>query len=532
MADSPNSNNTGSNTNPWVVLTSRDDGREEADLAPTNLRTESGERLSDSAQLGNIHQGSWQEPEIFGYARPKGETGAPAPDVESGDSRDAFGVDVIDLRLAPLPPLGSEINATITISGVPENAILSAGTAKGGGQFELAPDEFSNLQIIFAADGSGNAPELNYAVNLTNVASGETETVGGTVAIVSPPSVPPVVPGVVGGVGSVSDTDSSANSLGESSVNGATVGIIAFAADPDATDTVSYSLSNDAGGAFAIDPTTGVVTLADSSLIDYETTATHPIEVTATSSDGTSSVQSFAVNLTDDNTEFSISLVTDVDAAANAVGENVANGTVVGITAFATDADATDTISYSLSNDAGGAFTIDPTTGVVTVADSSLLDYETATSETIEVTATSTDGSTSVQSFVVGLTDDNTEFSVTPVIDNDGAANTVSESVANGAVVGITALASDADGTDTVSYSLSSDFGGAFTIDPTTGVVTVADSSLLDYETNPAPTVTVVATSTDGSTSNQAFTINLTDDTSESAVGAVTDTDGAANSVQ
>ena len=63
------------------------------------------------------------------------------------------------------------------------------------------------------------------------------------------------------------------------------------------------------------------------------------------------------------------------------------------------------------------------------------------------------------------------------MIDNDGAANTVSESVANGSVVGITALASDADGTDTVSYSLSSDFGGAFTIDPTTGIVTVADSS-------------------------------------------------------
>ena len=169
--------------------------------------------------------------------------------------------------------------------------------------------------------------------------------------------------------------------------------------------------------------------------------------------DGSTSNQSFTINLTDDTSESAVGAVTDTDGAANSVGENVANGAVVGITAFATDADATDTVSYSLSNDAGGAFTIDPTTGVVTVADSSLLDYETATSETIEVTATSTDGSTSVQSFVVGLTDDNTEFSVTPVIDNDGAANTVSESVANGAVVGITALASDADGTDTVSYS-------------------------------------------------------------------------------
>ena len=257
----------------------------------------------------------------------------------------------------------------------------------------------------------------------------------------------------------VIDNDGAANSVSESAANGAVVGITALASDADGTDTVSYSLSSDFGGAFAIDPTTGVVTVADSSLLDYETDPAPTVTVVATSTDGSTSNQAFTINLTDDTSESTVGAVTDTDGAANSVGENVANGAVVGITAFATDADGTDTVSYSLSNDAGGAFAIDPTTGVVTVANSSLLDYETATSETIEVTATSTDGSTSVQSFVVGLTDDNTEFSVTPVIDNDGAANTVSESAANGAVVGITALASDADGSDTVSYSLSNDCG-------------------------------------------------------------------------
>ena len=120
---------------------------------------------------------------------------------------------------------------------------------------------------------------------------------------------------------------------------------------------------------------------------------------------------------------------------------------------------------------------------------------------------------------------------VGPVSDNDGTANSISESAANGSAVGVTALATDADGTDTVSYSLASDHGGAFTIDASTGVVTIADNSLLDYETDAAPTVTVVATSTDGSTSNQSFTINLTDDTSEAAVGPVSDNDGTANSI-
>ena len=41
---------------------------------------------------------------------------------------------------------------------------------------------------------------------------------------------------------------------------------------------------------------------------------------------------------------------------------------MVGVTAFADDADGTDTVSYSLDDDAGGRFAIDANTGVVTVA--------------------------------------------------------------------------------------------------------------------------------------------------------------------
>ena len=57
------------------------------------------------------------------------------------------------------------------------------------------------------------------------------------------------------------------------------------------------------------------------------------------------------------------------NGAANTVAENAANGTAVGITALATDADAGTTISYSLTDNAGGRFAINATTGVVTVAE-------------------------------------------------------------------------------------------------------------------------------------------------------------------
>ncbi len=76
----------------------------------------------------------------------------------------------------------------------------------------------------------------------------------------------------------------------------------------------------------------------------------------------------------------------DVNIAANTVIENAATGTVVGTTAFSTDPEAA-TVTYSLTNNAGGRFAINSSTGVVTVANGGLLDFETATVHTITVQA-------------------------------------------------------------------------------------------------------------------------------------------------
>ncbi len=332
-------------------------------------------------------------------------------------------------------------------------------------------------------------------------------------------------------VTAVTDTDGTADQVAENATGGTVVGITAFASDADGSDTVTYSLTDDAGGLFQIDPATGVVTVAPGATIDYETATSHTIEVTATSSDSSTSAQSFTIGVTDDTSEFTVTAVTDTDVAADQVAENATGGTVVGITAFASDADGSDTVSYSLSSNPGGLFQIDPATGVVTVAPGATIDYETATSHTIEVTATSSDSSTSAQSFTIGVTDDTSEFTVTAVTDTDATADQVAENATGGTVVGITAFASDADGSDTVTYSLSSNPGGLFQIDPATGVVSVAPGASIDYETATSHTIGVTATSSDSSTSAQSFTIGVTDDTSEFTVTAVTDTDVAADQV-
>ena len=239
--------------------------------------------------------------------------------------------------------------------------------------------------------------------------------------------------------------------------------------------------------------------------LDFETNEDHTIEVTATSSDGSTSTETFTIDVNDVD-EFDVSAITDTDGTANSVAENSTIGTSVGITAFASDEDGSNNgITYSLSDDAGGLFAIDPNTGEVTVAGA--IDYETATSQTIEVTATSDDGSTSTQSFTININDVD-EFDVSAITDTDGTANSVAENSTIGTTVGITAFASDADGSNNgVTYSLSDDAGGLFAIDPNTGEVTVAGA--IDYETATSQTIEVTATSEDGSTSTQNFTVNI-----------------------
>ena len=112
-----------------------------------------------------------------------------------------------------------------------------------------------------------------------------------------------------------------------------------------------------------------------------------------------------------------IGQIIDQNTDANQVQENSAVGTAVGITASATDADAADNVTYSLSDDAGGLFSIGETSGEVTVNGS--LDYEAVGGDSHDITvlATSDDGSASSRSFTISVTDDPDEHDVSAISD-------------------------------------------------------------------------------------------------------------------
>ena len=72
------------------------------------------------------------------------------------------------------------------------------------------------------------------------------------------------------------------------------------------------------------------------------------------------------------------------------------------------------------------------------------------------------------------------------------------------------------DATESLTYAIQSQtVSGAFTIDSDSGEISVADGSLLDYETNTSHTLTVRVTDGDTAYVDQAFTIQLADITEQ-----------------
>src|ERR1700759_4026122 len=320
------------------------------------------------------------------------------------------------------------------------------------------------------------------------------------------------------------DTNAGANTVAEGAAAGTAVGIHAHSTDVNG-GAVTYSLTGDtSGGGFKVDASTGVVTVNDSTKLDFESTAPgHTQTITVQASDGTlTSSQTFTIGITD----VPLPTPTDTDATANSVAEGASAGTHVGITASAIDPNGP-TTHYSLTGDtSGGGFTINATTGVVTVADPTKIDFESAPGHAYSITVKADDGvANTSQSFSIAVTD----VAPSAPIDFDPTPNSVTEGAAPGTVVGVTAHSTDVNG-PAVTYSLTGDTsGGGFTINAATGVVTVANSAKIDFETAGAGhSYTVTAQASDGTqTSSQTFTIGVTDVAPSTPV----DSDPTANSV-
>jgi hypothetical protein len=414
------------------------------------------------------------------------------------------------------PVLSGQATITINVSNVNESPSVTATT------FTVAENASSGTVVgtVAASDPDANTT-LAYAITAGNTgnvfaidpATGQV-TVVGTLDFETTPSYSLTVQATDNGTpalqgqATITITITNVNesptvtpatfSVAENAANGAIVGTVS-ASDPDAGTTLTYSIvSGNTGNVFAINPSTGQITVAGA--LDFETTAQYTLVVQATDN-GTpvlSGQATITVNVTDANDGPAVS------PATFSVAENSANGVVVG-SVSASDPDGGTNLTYAITaGNTGNVFAIDPATGQITVAGA--LDFETTPnySLTVSVTDNGNPAATGQATITINLSNVNDAPTVSP------AMFAVAENAATGTVVG-TVQAADQDAGTTLTYAiLGGNTGNAFAIDPATGEITVNGS--LDFETLAAYSLTVQATDNGNPTlSNTAtITINLT----------------------
>ncbi|MDP2549453.1 cadherin repeat domain-containing protein, partial [Oceanobacter sp. 4_MG-2023] len=264
--------------------------------------------------------------------------------------------------------------------------------------------------------------------------------------------------------------------------------VIYTAATDDAT--AVYSLSGADAGLFSINSATGEVTLlADA---NYETKSSYSFTVTAT--DGAGNYSDQAVTLAVNNLDEAAPSITS-GATATAIDENSGAGSVI-YTATADDsADISDGVSFGLSGADAAYFSIDTSSGEVTLlADA---DYETKSSYSFTVTAT--DGAGLQNSQAVTL-DVNDLDEVAPAFTSGSTATAIDENSGENTVI-YTAATDDA----TAVYSLLGADAGLFSINSATGEVTLLADA--DYETKSSYSFTVTATDGAGNHTDQTVTL-------------------------
>ena len=338
--------------------------------------------------------------------------------------------------------------ATSSVSDPEAGAITYSLSGAGSENFSVSSDGTVTL-----ASGLDYETATAYAITLT--ASDGANSVSETLTI---------------NVGDINEAPSltstlAAESFAENVATGTTIAT-SSASDPEA-GTITYSISGTGSENFAIDAD-GNVTVASS--LDYETTTSYAITLTA--SDGSNSTQeTITINVTD-VIEFALALSSN----SVSINEDVSSGSQVATSTLTQE--GTETVTYTLSGTDSDKFSIS-SSGVITT--NTILDHETTTSYSLTVTVT--DGTnTDTETLSIAIND------VDLTVTNTLAASGQAENISTGTSI-MTASASGAEGT--VSYSIT-DSDNKFTINSSTGEVTLANA--LDYETKTSHTFTVTAT--------------------------------------
>ena len=307
-------------------------------------------------------------------------------------------------------------------------------------------------------------------------------------------------------------TASQSFSVDENSANASSVGtVVVTDADVTATTYQDWKITGgNTDNAFDINSSSGEITVADASQLDYETEPnSYNLSITVSDGSTTSSAETVTINVTDLNDNLPI-----IDVSQSfSIDENSANTTSVG-TVVASDSDVTAT-TYQDWKITGGntdnAFDINSSSGEITVADANQLDYETEpNSYNLSITVSDGANTSSAETITINVNDINDN---TPVITASQSFD-INENSDNGTSVGTVGFTdADSDAVNTFTWTITGgNTNDAFAIDPSSGEITVNTSSELDYESGTI-LYTLNLTVSDGASISEAenITINILD---------------------
>lgn len=279
-----------------------------------------------------------------------------------------------------------------TINGDAGNDVIEAGAGEdhinGGDGYDTAV--FSGVMADYQFTDS-------YVQNLV---TGEIDQIAGIERLRFDDQPYDLVSGSNAAPGAPADSNTAANTVAESAAAGALVGVTAKSTDPDLGDSVIYQLIDDAGGRFTINQTTGVVSVATSGMLDFESGASYAIQVRAFDGLDYSAASIFNIAVT--NVAPSAPRDLDATAANNIISENAEGGTAVADLVIVSSDAGGSPVSYNFT-DASGKFEFDSSTGQVKLKAGQSLDYEAKQSFTVSLSASDGTVTTSAVNFTIAV---------------------------------------------------------------------------------------------------------------------------------
>jgi hypothetical protein len=275
------------------------------------------------------------------------------------------------------------------------------------------------------------------------------------------------------------------------------------AIDPDASDSITYSIKPGVGDAalVEIDPNYllaghGHVTLKTPA--NFETKSSYSFTVVATDVGSLSDEKTVIVSVTNAN-----ETPTNIALSASSVAENASVGTTIG-TLSTTDVDAGDTFTYMLVAGTGSTDNASFTIVGSQLKTAASFNYEAKSIYSVRVRSTDAGGLTTEKQFTINVT----HVNETPS-DIALSATSVAENASVGTAVG-TLFTSDVDPLDTFTYALVSGTGDADNAAFTIVGTTLKTAAVFNYEVKSSYAIRVRSTDAGGHTAEKQLTIAIT----------------------